>query len=30
MSIDPYFESRPMTFDSKRLIFGGFAPVVEL
>lgn len=30
MSTDSRFKDRPMTFDGKRLIFGGFAPVVEL
>ncbi len=30
MSTDPHFNNRPMTFDGKRLIFGGFTPVVEL
>ena len=30
MSTDPHFKNRPMTFDGKRLIFGGFTPVVEL
>lgn len=30
VSSDPRFKDRPMTFDGKRLIFGGFTPVVEL
>jgi uncharacterized protein YbaA (DUF1428 family) len=30
MTTDPQFRDRPMTFDGKRLIFGGFTPVVEL
>lgn len=30
MSNDSHFKDRPMTFDGKRLIFGGFTPVVEL
>jgi uncharacterized protein YbaA (DUF1428 family) len=30
MNTDPRFKNRPMTFDNKRLIFGGFTPVVEL
>jgi uncharacterized protein YbaA (DUF1428 family) len=32
MTNDPRFdpESNPMPFDGKRMIFGGFAPVVEL
>lgn len=30
MSTDPQFKDRPMAFDGKRLIFGGFTPVVEL
>ena len=27
---DPRFKDQTMTFDGKRLIFGGFTPVVEL
>jgi uncharacterized protein YbaA (DUF1428 family) len=27
---DPRFESEPMPFDGKRMIFGGFVPVVDL
>jgi uncharacterized protein YbaA (DUF1428 family) len=30
MSTDPRYKDRPMAFDGKRLIFGGFAPAVEL
>jgi len=30
MSTDPHFKDRPAVFDGKRLIFGGFTPVVEL
>ena len=30
MQTDPRFKDRPAAFDGKRLIFGGFAPVVEL
>ena len=30
MTTDPRFKDKPMAFDGKRLIFGGFAPVVEL
>ena len=30
MKTDPRFKDKPMAFDGKRLIFGGFAPVVEL
>jgi uncharacterized protein YbaA (DUF1428 family) len=30
MSTDPQFKNRPSIFDGKRLIFGGFTPVVEL
>ena len=30
MNTDPHFRNRPATFDGKRLIFGGFTPVVEL
>jgi uncharacterized protein YbaA (DUF1428 family) len=30
MSTDPRFKDKPMAFDGKRLIFGGFLPVVEL
>ena len=30
MSDDPHFKDRPTLFDGKRLIFGGFTPVVEL
>ena len=30
MSNDPHFKNRPMVFDGKRLILGGFMPVVEL
>ena len=30
MKTDSRFKDKPMAFDGKRLIFGGFAPVVEL
>ena len=30
MKTDPRFNDKPMAFDGKRLIFGGFTPVVEL
>jgi uncharacterized protein YbaA (DUF1428 family) len=30
MQTDPRFKDKPMAFDGKRLIFGGFSPVVEL
>lgn len=30
MKTDPRFKDLPPTFDGKRLIFGGFVPVVEL
>lgn len=30
MSTDPDLKGRPMPFDGKRMIFGGFAPVVEI
>lgn len=30
MQTDLRFKDRPMAFDGKRLIFGGFSPVVEL
>jgi uncharacterized protein YbaA (DUF1428 family) len=30
MATDPRFKDKPMVFDGKRLIFGGFVPVVEL
>lgn len=30
MKTDPRFRDNPMPFDGKRMIYGGFAPVVEL
>jgi len=30
MKTDPRFKDKPPAFDGKRLIFGGFTPVVEL
>jgi uncharacterized protein YbaA (DUF1428 family) len=30
METDPRFKDKPMVFDGKRMIFGGFMPVVEL
>jgi uncharacterized protein YbaA (DUF1428 family) len=30
MKSDPRFKDQSMTFDGKRVIFGGFTPVVEL
>jgi uncharacterized protein YbaA (DUF1428 family) len=30
MTTDPRFKDQPMAFDGKRLIYGGFTPVVEL
>jgi uncharacterized protein YbaA (DUF1428 family) len=30
MQTDPRFEQVPVPFDGKRMIFGGFTPVVEL
>jgi uncharacterized protein YbaA (DUF1428 family) len=30
MKTDPRFKDQPAAFDGKRLIFGGFTPVVEL
>jgi len=30
MQTDPRMASQPMPFDGKRMIFGGFAPVVVL
>jgi uncharacterized protein YbaA (DUF1428 family) len=30
MATDPRFKDKPMAFDGKRVIFGGFSPVVEL
>ena len=30
MSEDPHFKDLPATFDGKRMIFGGFTPVVDL
>jgi uncharacterized protein YbaA (DUF1428 family) len=30
MKTDPRFKDQPSVFDGKRLIFGGFTPVVEL
>ena len=30
MKTDPRFEDQLMSFDGKRVIFGGFTPVVEL
>jgi uncharacterized protein YbaA (DUF1428 family) len=30
MTTDPRFKDQPPAFDGKRLIFGGFTPVVEL
>ena len=30
MKTDPRFKDQPPAFDGKRLIFGGFTPVVEL
>lgn len=30
MRSDPDLKDKPMVFDGKRLIFGGFVPVVEL
>lgn len=30
MQTDLRFKDRPMAFDGKRLVFGGFSPVVEL
>lgn len=30
METDPRFSEQPMPFDGKRMIFGGFMPVVEL
>jgi len=30
MRTDPRFKDQPMVFDGKRLIFGGFVPVIDL
>jgi len=30
MKTDPRFKDKPAAFDGKRVIFGGFSPVVEL
>ena len=30
MTTDPRLQDKPTAFDGKRLIFGGFSPVVEL
>jgi uncharacterized protein YbaA (DUF1428 family) len=30
METDPRFKDKPMVFDGKRMIFGGFMPVVEI